>query len=56
MRWLVSIQGLTINLKRVYVSTYMLKHLGVRYEQGKNYKSKKKARAQRIKTKDEKRL
>ena len=35
-------QGLTIDLKRVYVSVYMLKKLGVCHIQGKNYKNLKK--------------
>ena len=35
-------QGLTINLKRVYVSTYALKNLGVSHIQGKSCKKLKK--------------
>ena len=35
-------QGLTIDLKRVYVSMYALKNLGVCHIQGKNCKKLKK--------------
>ena len=48
-------QGLTIDLKRVYVSVYMLKKLGVCHIQGKNYKNLKKHMGYKSKkkTKDE---
>ena len=36
------LQGSTTDLKRVYVSAYMLKNLGVHHVQGKNYKKLKK--------------
>ena len=42
------LQGLTIDLKRVYVSAYVFKNLGVRHIQGKNYKSLKNTRALRV--------
>ena len=46
-------QGLTIDLKRVYVSVYMLKKLGVCHIQGKNYKNLKKHMGYKSKKKDE---
>ena len=49
-------QHSTIDLKRVYVSTYVLKNLGVCHVQGENYKKFKKHKGPKntSKTKDEK--
>ena len=47
--------GSTIDLKRVHVSAYALKNLGVRHVQGKNHKKfKNKGYKSTSKTKDEK--
>ena len=49
-------QGSTTDLKRVYISTYVFKNLGVRHVQGKNYKKLKKHKGSKStsNTKDEK--
>ena len=49
-------QGSTIDQKRVYVSAYVLKKLGLRHVQGKNYKKSKKHKGYNStsKTNDEK--